>query len=734
MNPQPGSGWATVLAVLMLSGLSPMCLGATGDRPAVALDLEERGGQIAHGSPDSTSKGTIRGAAWITGRFGAALAFDGIADHVDVGHPPRLSSLTALTVAAWVAACSQGEYAKLVTKGKASNCSFFLSQGPASHKTYFGVRARDGSTASAICNRYLPLCEWVHLAGVWDGTAVRLYWNGKEVASTPCPGPLVVNREPLRISGYSGSRECFTGAIGSVRIYTRALSSDEVRTVCDREKARYGDKAPLRIKPVFEAPRRPERGTLVDIGSRVELFTDDWLIAEMKGVAIRLHRPVRRKTALRFDSPWDGAFAVFGTVVRDGDLYRMWYRGQATLRAPPVTCYAESNDGIHWRKPNLQLTEYADGSRPDLAPTRHNNIVWRGVYSYNFTPFLDRNPNCKPEQRYKAVANIVPWMTQARWLKTEARQALAADNATCLFSSPDGIHWTMLASKVMPGFDSQTPTFWDSIRGEYRMYCSHGHIRTMVSADLLRWTGAVSVLYDDAFRERRYYSCAVMPYVRAPHLFIGLAARVGEGHPFLDKSSPFAAMGGKVAKIGAHDIVLMTSRNGLHFRRHMDAFLRPGRDIHNWTGHSQFAMIGVPPTGPVLSDATPTELSLYVGQHYSLPSAHVARFTIRTDGFSSVNAPYTGGEFRTRPIIFEGSELLLNASTSATGSVRVEIQDTSGRPLDGYTLDECPDIYGDEVSRRVEWGNGAGLSQLAGRPVRLRFVLKDADLFSIRFR
>ena len=102
-------------------------------------------------------------------------------------------------------------------------------------------------------------------------------------------------------------------------------------------------------------------------------------------------------------------------------------------------------------------------------------------------------------------------------------------------------------------------------------------------------------------------------------------------------------------------------------------------------------------------------------------------------GSCSVNAPYSGGEAVTRPFTFEGKELLLNFSTSAAGGIRIEVQEPTGKPLPGYSVSDCPEIVGDEIERVVAWG-GVGPGPLAGKPVRLRFVMKDADVYSIRFR
>ena len=81
----------------------------------------------------------------------------------------------------------------------------------------------------------------------------------------------------------------------------------------------------------------------------------------------------------------------------------------------------------------------------------------------------------------------------------------------------------------------------------------------------------------------------------------------------------------------------------------------------------------------------------------------------------------------------EGSELEINYSTSAVGSVQVEIQDDQGRPQEGFALADSPERYGDRISDRVTWMGGPDVSAFAGRPVRLRFVLKDADVYAFKF-
>ena len=122
------------------------------------------------------------------------------------------------------------------------------------------------------------------------------------------------------------------------------------------------------------------------------------------------------------------------------------------------------------------------------------------------------------------------------------------------------------------------------------------------------------------------------------------------------------------------------------------------------------------------------------GLHQADRASRLRRYTTRVDGFVSAHADYAGGEFVTRPVVFEGSELVLNVSTSAAGGVNVDIQDDRGIPIEGFAMSDCHEVFGDSLERTVKWGGGKDLGALAGQPVRLRFLLKDADLYSLRFK
>ncbi|MCP5518654.1 MAG: hypothetical protein H7A45_15495 [Verrucomicrobiales bacterium] len=459
-------------------------------------------------------------------------------------------------------------------------------------------------------------------------------------------------------------------------------------------------------------------GEPVELGTRLEPIVDSFLIDRLEGVGLKLHEPVPAGVALRFDAPWEGAFCGYVTVIQDTDVYRMYYRGnpQAGRDGSPteVTCYAESPDGIHWSKPSLGLFE--------VQGARENNVVLAGQapFSHNFAPFLDTRPDTPPAERYKA---------------------LAGTSASGLFGfvSADGIRWRTLhdAPLLTKGaFDSQNVAFWSSAEAAYVVYlrtwtggefAGYRTISRATSPDFRQWSDPVEMGFGDTPREHLYTS-QTHPYFRAPHIYVALPMRFLPGRQVLTDDEARALGVARGYGSDCAEAVFMTSRGGaVYDRTFMQGFIRPGLDPGNWASRAGLTALGVAPTGPA-------EMSLYKQAHYAQPTCHLLRFTLRTDGFASVNAPYAGGEWVTRPLTFAGRELVLNVSTSAAGGVRVELQDADGKPLPGHSLAESREVIGDAIERVVAWSGGRDLSAFAGRPVRLRFVMRDADIYSLRFR
>ena len=481
----------------------------------------------------------------------------------------------------------------------------------------------------------------------------------------------------------------------------------------------------------------------IDIGSRLELMVDSYLIDGQSGTELRLHQPTPREVAIVHDAPWEGNASGYHTVFQDGDVYRMYYRGHRYRVEPgkfeqaqhEVVCYAESRDGITWTKPELGLVAF-NGSTA-------NNIIWDGVGTHNFTPFKDTNPDCVPEAAYKAMGGI--------------------GNGLYIFQSTDGIHWSLMNEEPViteGAFDSQNVGFWDEPRGRYAAYFrtftkagekSVRSIAMTTSQDFRNWAPPVPLTYTDSPVEQLYTN-QVLPYYRAPHLLLGFPTRYVDRPPteHVKTIEPLElrALILETFQRGGTDLtdgVFMTSRDGTTFHRWNEAFLRPGmQQKGNWIYGNMYQNWGLIETRwdasggrlPALEQTpVPNELSIFVSEGaWNNTENRMRRYTLRIDGFVSMHASGTGGEFVTKPIRFEGSELVINYSTSAAGSVRVEIQDATGAPLDGFTLADCPELYGDTIEQVVGWESGSDVSALAGTPVRMRFVLTDADLYSIRFR
>jgi hypothetical protein len=180
------------------------------------------------------------------------------------------------------------------------------------------------------------------------------------------------------------------------------------------------------------------------------------------------------------------------------------------------------------------------------------------------------------------------------------------------------------------------------------------------------------------------------------------------------------------------EVQLMWSRDGSTFELSPSTFLPPGPERSGTYTYYDAVAWHLVETASNLEGAAP-ELTLYRNEFYEIGVVQLRRYTLRLDGFASIHAPIAGGELVTPPLTFKGSQLSMNFASSAFGLLRVEIQDADGKPVPGFTLDDSIELYGDTVARNALWKDNPDLGALAGKPVRLRFVMKDADLYSIKF-
>lgn len=532
-----------------------------------------------------------------------------------------------------------------------------------------------------------------HVALTYHNGEVQLFLDGDAIRQGTVPGGPVLLGTNLRFGEDLGGvfNEQFQGTADDILYLKRALSPAEVQTLASRGAQAWLEGTKRAAEPVLvaraEMPRPVADRTsgIPDIGSRRELFVDRFLVEKLHHTTFKLHEP---RLAPQMSEPADNL--EYGTIILDDGLYRLYTRDGREAKfdgdTPEVTRYCESRDGIKWSKPKLGLYEI-DGSK------ENNVILHEAPYCHNFSPFLDRRPQVPQNERFKALAGTV-------------KSGLVA------FLSGDGIHWNKLRSAPVItytkeyAFDSQNVSFWSESEGCYVCYFRHfldGKLRSVcrtTSADFVTWSEPVALRPN--FEGEHLYTTLTSPYFRAPHLYVATPTRF------------FPSRGEST------DILFMTTRGSAPFdRTFREAFIRPGLDPDRWGNRSNYAALSIVPTGP-------HEMSIY--------TTPFRRFTLRTDGFASINAGADEGEMITRPFRFVGQRLLVNYSTSAGGSLRVEIQDEQGQPLPGFRLADSRALVGDAIEQPVSWAGGMDVKSVAGKPIRLRFVLREADLYSLQFQ
>ena len=472
--------------------------------------------------------------------------------------------------------------------------------------------------------------------------------------------------------------------------------------------------------------------SVTNIGGWREVFWDTDLIDRSRTTAeLTLHHPIPREVVAKLGEPWEGDGCNSFSIVKDDGLYRMYYLGWEMLDKDVTkhstktsqVCCMESTDGLHWVKPDLGICEFGG--------SRHNNIVMdRSVLDFSdmVHVFIDTNPACPPEERYKAVSP-----DREKYL-------------SCYISA-DGLHFTKGWRMTNKGkFDTHNIAFWVPEEQLYYVYVRDFHgvpedgdlnlgvrdVRWMTSPDFRTWSDPV--LLDFGNREDYpLYTNEMQIYERAPHMRIGFPSRYVERKAWTGNYDqlPNAEHRRKLVNIHPRygltvtDCVFMTTRDGRHFNRFDEAFMRPGPErIRNWVYGDCYPATGLIETKSDLEGA-PDEMSMYVYEnHWSQKPTEVRRYTIRKDGFASMSAGYGEKKIVTTPVTFTGSKMELNFSTSARGYVYVTVRAC------GQEARSC-ELFGDALDRAVPFEGD--LAAMAGKKAEIEFTLRDADVFSYRF-
>lgn len=447
----------------------------------------------------------------------------------------------------------------------------------------------------------------------------------------------------------------------------------------------------------------------IDVGR--QLFVDDFLIEPTTlrrtyhGASYATGNPV-----LTADRPWESVAlgpqqtpTPRAMVFSDGvwfdpaeRIYKLWYMGGVNR----YTCYAYSSDGVHWTKPVLDVVP---GTNIVSALGRDSCTVWLDLFESD------------PARRYKMFLY--------------QRPEDSGELSLC-FSS-DGIHWGSVVAKSGPTRDRCTAFFnpfrkvWVySIKattpkefGRRRQYWEHSDVVEGLhwrADEPPLWVGADRL---DAWRDEyavhpQLYNLDAIAY---ESILLGLftiwTGEGGDGRP------------------KPNQLFVAFSRDGFHWHRpNREPFIPASNVRGDWNyGNVQSAggcclIVG-------------DRLYFYVSGRAGVPGTKepgvcsTGLATLRRDGFASLDAGPEGGEVTTRPLQFTGRVLFVNVS-AAEGELRAEVLDLDRKPLAPYSREKAIPIRIDSTRQQVRWQGSDDLARLDGKPVRFRFHLTNARLFS----
>ena len=459
-----------------------------------------------------------------------------------------------------------------------------------------------------------------------------------------------------------------------------------------------------------------------------QLFIDDYVIADLKGVRKVLNQPVKhpRNPIMRKNKR---EYAIsYGAVVWDRreSLYKLWYQIWSDPQDSIGTAgYAVSKDGIDWERP---VTDEVAGTNLAIFEPREPWVGAPGV-------IID-SLETDPQRRYKMMYLAKPT------LKGESLRS-------CVAFSADGIHWKQgPTNPVAPYSDTQIAPYWDARLGRYVAYCRTGppnvrNIARIESEDFVNWSPKVRVLKRtnlDKPYSTSLYTMTAMPYAS---VYIGLVNTYhGETISPIPEDKPW------MDRINAQ---LVFSRNGMTWQRVLHdgaitaAQLREARDWKKEADDAVFLPYGkfkkewdwghIYPHHPplVIGDQIRFYYTGISGRHWDTyhkdtPDHAVGLATLRLDGFVSVETD-DQGTLTTKSLIFLGDTLVVNANASG-GAITVEALDADGKVIDRFSRTNCQPITSDSVRHVVSWNGNSDSRLLQGRPIKLRFHLRRAKLYA----
>jgi len=482
-----------------------------------------------------------------------------------------------------------------------------------------------------------------------------------------------------------------------------------------------------------------------DVGRQKQVFVD-WALIEPGygvswgdgrpeswempyGVRIAAHRPRIDDDPLVWpDQPWEGSINVYSALFEDDGLYRLYYEcyapgaGGQGGGGGAMLAYSESTDGVNWDKPTVGSVT-CGGSTDNNLVYGLNLSLGRGASGAS----VFKDISAPMDEQYKLV--------HMGW----------DDEEPCIFGavSPDGLQWRALEEPLVRGYlsDTQSVVTYDEEKGLYV-----GYFRGWGGTGPGTWRGRRTIAYAETDRFERWPvpGTIVVPDVKDDpdvDLYTSGYARWPKARGAHLMFPAFYRRGPDVLE--TH---LMTSRDGVRWQRpSWEPIIPSGEPGSGWEGgvYAGQGLVSFRPdvwTLPLGPRWHTHNQARYADARSQEPPSrgYLCRAEWREDGFTSLEAEKEG-RCATVPIVFDGRALKVNVWTRFGGEVRVELVDAVGEemlrsePVAGYSFSECDPISGDVPGQIVTWNGRFDLGAWAGRPIRLRFLLRRARLHAFRF-
>lgn len=461
-----------------------------------------------------------------------------------------------------------------------------------------------------------------------------------------------------------------------------------------------------------------------DLQAGKHLVMDNFSVADTFRLKRTVHNPIKDPVEPVFvpEKPWENS-VIAGKIIFDQEknLWRMWYvaydhsaeKVRKSLKkskygnvGEPQTfflSYAESNDGICWERPEL-----------DVYPG--TNICFKG-YSDVVNSTILYNPEAPEEQRYILV--------NRDWYSDQVGGIYIA-------YSNDGIHWKYTDTKplIHGESDCNNACVYNEEKKVYMLYMRGWHtaavgwpngkgnqrrrITYSESSDLKKWTEPQVIMSPDELDTNDFYGISVFRYANA---YLGML--------WIFDDDMFETI----------DIELCWSRDGIRWERHPE---RPKFIETEERGKVGGYMV-YPAQEPVVYK---DNLYIYVNAHSLFPhnvhkdlwTNHVFRTRLRMDGFVSLDAGSQMGNLITRPFILQSDKITINAASQG-GKIIAELAepcwyDPRGKVIEGFSADDFDVFTGDSICHTLSWRGNSNLSKIKGKRIMLRMAMVHSQIYS----